>query len=47
MLRPMVFCLVLVYFIDNSWMMSMVVVIHPVTGGLIIVLRCWGFSKVR
>jgi hypothetical protein len=47
MLRPTVFCLVLVYLIVNSWMMSMVVVIHTVRCGFAIVLRCWGLSKVR
>jgi hypothetical protein len=47
MLRPRVFCLVLVYLNYNSWMISMDVVIHPVRCGLAIVLRCWGLSKVR
>jgi hypothetical protein len=47
MLTPAVFCLVLVYIIDNSWMMRMIVVIHHVRCGLAIVLRCWGLSKVR
>jgi hypothetical protein len=32
---------------DDSWMMSMDVVVHLLRCGLAIVLRCWGFSKVR
>jgi hypothetical protein len=40
MVRPTIFCLVLVYFIDNSWMISKDVVIHLVRCGLAIVLRC-------
>jgi hypothetical protein len=47
MLKPIVLCLVLVYLIDNSSMMLMVEVIHPVRCGLAIVLRCCGLSKVR
>jgi hypothetical protein len=46
-LRPVVFCLVLVYLIVTSWMMSVEVVIHPMRCGLAIVLRCQGLSKVR
>jgi hypothetical protein len=37
-LRPIVLCLVLVYLIDESWMISMEVVIHPLRCGLAIVL---------
>jgi hypothetical protein len=40
MLRIVVLCLVLVYLIDESWMISMDVVIHPLRCGLAIVLRC-------
>jgi hypothetical protein len=47
MLRPIVLCLVLVYLIDESWMISMNVVIHPLGCGLAIVLRCQGLSKMR
>jgi hypothetical protein len=47
MLRPTVLCLVLVYLMDDSWTISMDVVIHPLRCGLAIVLRCWGLSKVR
>jgi hypothetical protein len=47
MLRHAIFCLVLVYLIDELWMISMDVVIHPLRCGLTIVLRCRGFSKVR
>jgi hypothetical protein len=47
MLRLAVLCLVLVYLIDDSWMISMDVVIHPLRCGLAIVLRCRGLSKVR
>jgi hypothetical protein len=47
MLKPAVYCLVLVYLIDNSWMISMDVVIHPMRCGLAIVPRCWDLSKVR
>jgi hypothetical protein len=47
MLRPAVLCLVLVYLIDESWMISIDVVIHSLRWGLAIVLRCWGLSKVR
>jgi hypothetical protein len=39
MLRPAIFCLVLVYLIDNSLMMIMDVVIHLVRCGLDIMLR--------
>jgi hypothetical protein len=38
-LRPRVFCLVLVYLIDNSWVISTDVVIHPVRCGLTIVRK--------
>jgi hypothetical protein len=47
MLRPAIFCLVLVYLVDNSWMNSMDVVIHQMRCGLAIVFRCLGLSKVR
>jgi hypothetical protein len=47
MLRPAVLCLVLVYLIDESWMIGIDVVIHSLRWGLAIVLRCWGLSKVR
>jgi hypothetical protein len=47
MLRPIVLYLVLVYLIDESWMISMDGVIHPMRCGLTIVLRCRGLSKVR
>jgi hypothetical protein len=47
MLRPAVLCLVLVYLIDESWMISTDVVIHPLRCGLAIVLRCWDLCKVR
>jgi hypothetical protein len=57
MLRPIVICLVLVYFflrgialvyfIDNLWMISMDVVIHLMRCGLAIMFRCRGLSKVR
>jgi hypothetical protein len=33
--------------IDESWMISMDVVIHPLRCGLAIVFRCQGLSKVR
>jgi hypothetical protein len=46
-LRPTVLCLVLVYLIDDSWMVSMDVVIHPLRCVLAVVLRCRGLSKVR
>jgi hypothetical protein len=46
MLRTAVWCLVLVYLIDESWMISVDVVIHLLRCGLAIVLRCWGLSKV-
>jgi hypothetical protein len=46
-LRSTVLCLVLVYLIDESWMISMDVVIHSSRCGLAIVLRCRGLSKVR
>jgi hypothetical protein len=39
-LRPAVFCLVLVYLINNSWMISMDIIIHPVRCGLAMVLTC-------
>jgi hypothetical protein len=39
--------LVLVYLIDDSWMNSMEVAIHPLRCGSTIVLRCQGLSKVR
>jgi hypothetical protein len=47
MLRTAVLCLVLVYLIDESWMISMDVVIHPLRCGSTVVLRCPGLSKVR
>jgi hypothetical protein len=47
MLRPAVLCLVLFYLIDESWMISMDVVIDPSRCGLAIVLRCQGSNKVR
>jgi hypothetical protein len=47
MLRLTVLCLVLVYRIDDSSMISMDVVIHPLRFGLAIVLRCRGLSKVK
>jgi hypothetical protein len=47
MLRPAVLCLVLVYLINDSWMNSMKVAIHPLGCGLAVVLRCRGLSKVR
>jgi hypothetical protein len=47
MLRPAVLCLVVVYLIDDSWMISMDVVIDPMRCGLTIVFRCRGLSKVR
>jgi hypothetical protein len=47
MLRTVVLCLVLVYLINESWMISMDVVIHLLGCGLAIVLRCQGLSKVR
>jgi ABC-type dipeptide/oligopeptide/nickel transport system permease subunit len=47
LLSPIVFCLVLVYLIDNSWMISIDVVIYPMRCGLALVFRCWGLSKVR
>jgi hypothetical protein len=47
MLRPTVLWLVLVYLIDDSWMISMDVVIHPLRCGLAIVFRCQSLSKVR
>jgi hypothetical protein len=46
MLRTTVWCLVLVYLIDESWMISVDVVIHLLRCGLAIVLRCRGLSKV-
>jgi hypothetical protein len=46
MLRHAVICLALVYLTDNSWMISMDVVIHPMRCGLAIVLRCRRLSKV-
>jgi hypothetical protein len=36
-----------IYLIDESWMISIDVVIHSLRWGLAIVLRCWGLSKVR
>jgi hypothetical protein len=39
MLRTAVWCPVLVYLIDESWMISVDVVIHPLGCGLAIVLR--------
>jgi hypothetical protein len=30
---------------DDSWMMSMDVVVHLLGCGLAVVLRCWGLSK--
>jgi hypothetical protein len=47
MLRPAVSCLAIVYLINESWMISADVVIHPLRCGLAIVLRCRGLSKVR
>jgi hypothetical protein len=47
MLRPAVLSLVLVYHINGSWTNSMEVAIHPLSCGLVVVLRCWGLSKVR
>jgi hypothetical protein len=47
MLRPAVLSLVLVYLINDSWMNSMEVAIHPLRCGLTIVLRYRGLSKVR
>jgi hypothetical protein len=47
MLRPAVYCLVLVYHMDITWMISMHVVIHPMGCDLAIVFRCRGLSKVR
>jgi hypothetical protein len=47
MLRLAVLCQVLVYLIDDSWVISMDGVIHPLRCGLTIVLRCRGLSKVR
>jgi hypothetical protein len=47
MLRPALLCLVLVYLINDSWMNSLEVAIHPLGCGLTVVLRCWGLSKVR
>jgi hypothetical protein len=47
MLRTAVWCLVLVYLIDESWMISVDVVIHSLRCGLTIVLRCRGLNKVR
>jgi hypothetical protein len=47
MLRPTVICLVLVYFNDDSWKLSMDVVIHLLRCGLAIMLRCQGLSKVK
>jgi hypothetical protein len=46
-LRTAVLCLVLVYIIDDSWMISIDVVIHLLRCGLAIVLRCRDLSKVR
>jgi hypothetical protein len=47
-LRPTILCLVLVYLLfDDSWMMSMDVVIHLLRCGLAVVLRCWGLSNAR
>jgi hypothetical protein len=43
----MFLCLVLVYLIDESWMIIMDVVIHLLRCGVTIVLRCQGLSKVR
>jgi hypothetical protein len=47
MLRLAVLCLVLVYLIDDSWVISMDGIIHPLRCGLTIVLRYRGWSKVR
>jgi hypothetical protein len=47
MLRPEVLCLVVVYLIDNSWMISKDVVKYPLRSDLAIVLRWRGLSKVR
>jgi hypothetical protein len=45
-LRTAVLCQVLVYLIDESWMSSMDVVIHPSRCGLATKLRCQGLSTV-
>jgi hypothetical protein len=47
MLRLAVLSLVLAYHIDDSWINSMEVAIHPLRCGSAIVLRCRGLSKVR
>jgi hypothetical protein len=47
MLRPAILSLVLVYLIDDSWMNSMQVVIHPLRCGSAVVPRCQGLSEVR
>jgi hypothetical protein len=47
MLRIVAWYLVLVYLIDESWMISVDVIIHPVRCGLAIVLRYQGLSRVR
>jgi hypothetical protein len=47
MLRHVVLSLVLAYHIDDSWMNSMEVAIHPLRCGSAVVLRWRGFSKVR
>jgi hypothetical protein len=47
MLRPTILSLVVVYLIDETWMIIMDVVIHRMRCGLTIVLRCRGLSKVR
>jgi hypothetical protein len=46
MLRLVVLYLVPVYLMDESWMISVDVVIHPLRCGLAIVHRCQGLSKV-
>jgi hypothetical protein len=47
MLRPAVLSLVPAYHIDDSWMNSMEVAIHPLRYGSAVVLRWRGLSKVR
>jgi hypothetical protein len=47
MLRPAVLGLVLVNLIDDSWINSMEVAIHPLRCGSAVVPRCRGLSKVR
>jgi hypothetical protein len=47
MLRPAVLGLVLLNLIDDSWINSMEVAIHPLRCGSAVVLRYQGLSKVR